>query len=72
MNTDQLLRNFGQRIKLLRKEQGLTQFQLAELTSFDQTYISLIERGKRNLSLGNIKRFADVFKVSLSTIFRGI
>ena len=41
-----------------RKEKGLTQKQLSELTGISQADISRIENGTRNPSLGMIKRLA--------------
>ena len=41
-----------------RKEKGLTQKQLSELTGISQADISRIENGSRNPSLGMIKRLA--------------
>ncbi len=45
---------FGENIKKVREKKGLSQEELANIAGFDRTYISLIERGKRNLSLMNI------------------
>lgn len=47
-NDKKLLQKLGKRIKEVRKSQGLTQEQLAELCEYDPTYISLLERGGRN------------------------
>lgn len=41
----------GQRIAQLRKEKGLTQEQLSELTGLDRTNIAKIENGKYNVSI---------------------
>ena len=41
-------KRIGLRIKNLRKEQGLTQFQLAEKTGLNQHNLSRIERGKHS------------------------
>jgi transcriptional regulator with XRE-family HTH domain len=60
---------FGNRIRELRQKQGLSQERLAEIAGFDRTYISLIERGKREPRLSNIKKFADAFGISLSELF---
>ena len=49
---------FGKNVKKMREEKGISQEELANIAEFDRTYISLIERGKRNLSLLNICRFA--------------
>lgn len=57
------LQLFGKNIKDLRVKRGYSQEKLAEIADFDRTYISLIERGKRNLSLINICRFAKALGV---------
>lgn len=63
-----LINAFGKRIRLLRTARGLSQEQLAELTGFHRTYIGMIERGERNLSLSNIGVFATVFEMSVSEL----
>jgi len=63
-----LLADFGVRIRELRTERGLSQEQLAELTGFHRTYIGMVERGERNLSISNVGVFARVFEISLSEI----
>jgi len=64
-----LIEEFGKRIRQLRTERNLSQEQLAELTGFHRTYIGMVERGERNLSLSNIGAFASVFDISLSELF---
>ncbi|HEX6278627.1 MAG TPA: helix-turn-helix transcriptional regulator, partial [Pyrinomonadaceae bacterium] len=63
-----LIDEFGKRIRTLRTDRGLSQEQLAELTGFHRTYIGMIERGERNLSLSNIGMFAKVFEMSVSQL----
>ena len=63
-----LIDAFGKRIRRLRTDRGLSQEQLAELTGFHRTYIGMIERGERNLSLSNIGVFAKVFEMSVSAL----
>lgn len=63
-----LIDEFGNRIRTLRTARGLSQEQLAELTGFHRTYIGMIERGERNLSLSNIGVFANVFEMSVSEL----
>jgi len=60
---DDRLQVFGNTIKSLRESKGLSQEALAFKAGFDRTYISLVERGKRNLSLLNICRFAEALDV---------
>ena len=63
-----LLTAFGRRIRELRTKRGLSQEQLAELTGFHRTYIGMVERGERNLSLSNVGVFAKVFEISVSDL----
>ena len=65
-----LINAFGKRIRTLRTARGLSQEQLAELTGFHRTYIGMIERGERNLSLSNVGVFAKVFEMSVSEVLR--
>lgn len=55
-------------MRQLRKEAGLSQEKLGELTELDRTYISGIERGMRNPSLRNIEKLAKALKVKVSSI----
>ena len=52
-----------------RKDQGLTQKQLSELTGISQADISRIENGTRNPSLGMIKRLAAGMGMQLKLEF---
>ena len=63
-----LIEEFGKRIRQLRTERNLSQEQLAELTGFHRTYIGMVERGERNISLGNIGVFAKSFKMTVSEL----
>jgi transcriptional regulator with XRE-family HTH domain len=67
-----LLLQFGARIRALREKREMSQETLAELTKLDRTYISGIERGRRNLGLLNIGRLAQALDVSLALLFDGL
>lgn len=58
----------GKRVQLLRKEAGLTQEGLEDITGLHRSYISDIERGVRNPSLKNISRLAKALKVKVSDL----
>lgn len=62
----------GQRIQQLRKERGLSQEKFSLLINMDRTYYASVESGKRNISILNIKKIADGFKISLSELFKGL
>jgi len=69
MPNQALIEQFGKRIRQLRTERNLSQEQLAELTGFHRTYIGMVERGERNISLSNVGAFAKAFQLSLSDLF---
>lgn len=71
MDDDQLLKEFGQRVKSARLSMGLSQEKLAFECDLDRTYISSIERGKRNLSLINIHKLATALRVNASALVDG-
>jgi transcriptional regulator with XRE-family HTH domain len=68
MADKKLLEAFGRRIKQLRTERGLSQEELAFGTGFHRTYIGMVERGERNLSLSNVGVFAKTFGLSISQL----
>lgn len=63
---------FGETLKLLRTEKGISQEKLAELSGLHRTYISDIERGERNVSLVNIVRIAEGLEVEIAELFKEI
>lgn len=68
MINENLIKCFGKRIKQLRLDLKISQEQLAHLTGFHRTYIGLIERGERNISLSQIAVFAKVFKMNVTEL----
>ena len=59
---------FGRAIRGVRTERGLSQERMAQLADLDRSYVSGIERGERNPSLGNILKLTAVLGVSLSEL----
>lgn len=68
MVEDKVLLLFGSHVKKVRLSQNLSQDQLANLCELDRTYISGIERGKRNLSLINIVKLANSLSITPSEL----
>ena len=62
----------GLRVKSQRNFLGISQEELAERTSLDRTYISLLERGKRNPSLLTLIKVAQGLETSVSTLTKDI
>lgn len=55
---------FGTRVRELRREQGLSQEDLADRADLHRTYVGSIERGERNVALLNIHRLARALGVT--------
>lgn len=53
-----------------RKELGLSQERLAELTGLHRTYVSSVERGERNISVDNIGLIAEAMNTPLHEFFK--
>ena len=66
------LRWLGERVRNLRLQEGYSQENLAEKCGFDRTYISLIERGRRNPSFFNLMKLVKGLDTSVSKLTSGI
>jgi len=62
----------GKSIRLRRLALGLSQEKLAEAAGLHWTYISSVERGKRNVSLVNIVGIARALGISPSELLSKI
>lgn len=65
------LRGFGKFVLDGRTRRGLTQTQAAEILGIDQTYLSKIELGKRNVDLILAMQVCEALKLDLSDFIRG-
>jgi transcriptional regulator with XRE-family HTH domain len=63
---------FGERVREVRQSRSLSQEALADLAGLDRTYISSVERGRRNISLRNIEAIADALGVGLADLLKGL
>lgn len=62
-------KRFGERVRQLRKEKGLSQEALALACDLDRSYIGGVERGERNISLVNIHKIASALSVNARELF---
>lgn len=65
-----ILRQFGDRVKKLRKAKGWSQEELAKRAGLHRTYIGSIERSERNVSLINIERIAKALEVKIERLIK--
>ncbi|QTA90735.1 helix-turn-helix domain-containing protein [Desulfonema magnum] len=60
---------FGEKVRAERLKQHLSQEKLAEKAGLHRTYIGMIERAEKNITLENIKKIADALKVKITNLF---
>jgi transcriptional regulator with XRE-family HTH domain len=71
METKQnILINFGERVREIRKEKGLSQEELAHKADLHRTYIGMIERAEKNITLLNIEKIANALEVNIKELLR--
>ena len=56
-------------IKELRLKNSWSQDELAVKSGFHRTYIGMIERAERNISLRNIEKLANTFNINIKELF---
>ena len=68
----QQLNTLALNIKNQRKKLNISQEKLAELSGVDRTYISLLERSKRNPSILNLQKVCQGLNTSLSNLLKDV
>jgi len=67
-NKSEVLRKFGDRVREIRTKKGLSQEQLAHIADVHRTYIGMIERAEKNITLLNIEKIAIALEVSINEL----
>lgn len=70
MTNESVLILFVKNVQRLRKSKGLSQEQLAEIAGLHRTYIGMIERAEKNITLINIKKIAVALNVKLTDLLQ--
>lgn len=68
MSPSKIQTAFGENLRLIRANRGISQEKLAELAGLHRTYVSSAERGERNVSLETIEKLAKALGVSMATL----
>ena len=63
-----ILIKFGERVREIRKEKGLSQEELAHKADLHRTYIGMIERAEKNITLINIEKIANALEVNIKEL----
>lgn len=62
----------GNRIRRLRIERGLSQYQFAKMIGMDRSFLISVEKGRRNVTLETITKIAAGLDVTLAYLFDGV
>ena len=62
---EKILIQFGNKVRAARKLKGLSQEQLAHKADLHRTYIGMIERAEKNITLLNIEKIANALEVEI-------
>jgi transcriptional regulator with XRE-family HTH domain len=60
---------FGNHVRSLRKQNGLSQEELSDKAGLHRTYIGMIERAEKNITLINIEKIAKALGVEIGELF---
>lgn len=72
MDKNPILLQFGKNVQEYRRAQQMTQEQLAESAGVHRTYIGMIERAEKNITLLNIAKIANALKISPSVLLKNL
>lgn len=70
MSNETILIIFGQNVRKYRMDKHLSQESLAELAGLHRTYIGMIERAEKNITLCNIAKIAKALSVDISDLLK--
>lgn len=70
--TEHIQVEIGKRIRKRREEMGLTQEALADLARTHRTYIGMLERAEKRVSVETLSRIAGALNTNLSRFLEGL
>lgn len=65
----EVLIKFGKKVRDERMKLGLSQEELASRAGVHRTYIGMIERAEKNITLENIEKIAKALGIKISDCF---
>jgi transcriptional regulator with XRE-family HTH domain len=68
MSSKNILEVFGTNVQKFRKEKKISQEKLAEIANVHRTYVGMIERAEKNITLRNMERIAKALNVEIKEL----
>lgn len=72
MTKKKILISFGEKVRELRKASGMSQEELSFKADLHRTYIGMIERAEKNITLINLDKIAKALEVTISQLFKDL
>jgi len=69
MGDEALAKRFGGLVRRLRTEKGYSQEEFSFRVGLHQTYVSSVERGERNVTIGTADKIARALDAALVSMF---
>ena len=60
-----MLVRFGRKVRMEREKRNISQEKFGEMADVHRTYVGMIERGEKNITLLNIEKIASAFDIPL-------
>jgi len=64
----QILKQFGKRVREERLKRGISQERLGQLAKVHRTYIGMIERAEKNITLTNMEKIAKALGMRVNNL----
>ena len=68
MSSENILEVFGRNVQKYRKEREISQEKLAEIAGVHRTYVGMIERAEKNITLRNMEKIANALSVKIKDL----
>ena len=68
--TKTILEKFGERVRQERLKQGLSQEELATRAGVHRTYVGMIERAEKNITLENIEKLSRALNIAIYKLLK--
>lgn len=66
----EILNIFGENVRYYRRQLDISQEELADKASLHRTYIGMIERAEKNITLLNMEKIANALKVKIEDLLK--
>lgn len=64
-----ILIEFGNKVRAERKKRNISQEEFSDIVGVHRTYIGMIERGEKNITLENIEKIAKALGLRIKDLF---